>query len=284
MNDSAEKAGSNSLGRGFAVLRILATAPEEGLRLKEIAHAAAMPQATVHRILKTLEAEDMVEQTVNAKSYRLGLSLYSLAARAGGSYSRFREQCRPSLLRLSGVLNETVFLMVRSGLDLICLDRIEGPMPIRSLSGDVGGRIPLGLGQAGAIILALLPEDEREEVIRFNVPRLIHKGFLDEVTLRVNVEKALTNRYAVSQGKGLLPEMGGVSVGITDANNTVVGALSIGALTERLNDERLPHIVGILRKEAEHIGRLINPFDPALRRPAQYLRTFDPPGNRPAQA
>lgn len=275
---------TNGLHRGLSIIRLLSRAPEDGLRLKEIAELAGLAQATAHRILKTLESEDMVEQMSSSKNYRLSLELYSLAARAGGSYSLFRQQCRPSLLRLSGALNDTVFLMVRSGLDLVCLDRVEGPLPIRSLSGDVGGRMPLGMGQAGAIILALLPEAEREEIIRFNVPRILHRGYFDEVSLRANIQQAMSLNYAASQGNGTLPEMGGVSVGITDANHYVVGALSVGTLAERLNNERLPHIVHILRTEAERIGNVINPFDPALRRPAQYLRTFDPLGKQPAPA
>lgn len=276
-----EKPSANSLSRGFAVIRLLADAPEEGLRLKEIATRAGLPQATVHRILKALEGESMVEQMGSSKNYRLSLDLYSLAARSGGGYSRFREQCRPSLLRLSGSLNDTVFLMVRTGFDVVCLDRIEGPLPIRSLTGDVGGRVPLGMGQAGAIILALLPETEREEIIRFNVPRLLHLGYFDEVSLRAAIQTASEQDYAVSLGKGPLPEMGGVSVGITDRRGQVIGALSVGALAERLNAERLPHIVHLLRTEADRIGHMANPFDPALRRPTQYLGSFEPSGNKP---
>jgi DNA-binding IclR family transcriptional regulator len=39
-----------------------------------------------------------------------------------------------------------VFLLVRSGFHAVCLDRADGPFPIRSFTGDIGGRIPLGLG------------------------------------------------------------------------------------------------------------------------------------------
>ncbi|MFT0544991.1 IclR family transcriptional regulator [Allopusillimonas ginsengisoli] len=279
--ESNDKVPSNSLSRGFAIVRLLADAPDEGLRLKEIALRAGLAQATVHRLLKSLEGENVVEQMSNSKNYRLSLDLYSLAARSGGGYSRFREQCRPSLLRLAGSLNDTVFLMVRTGFDVVCLDRIEGPLPIRSLTGDVGGRVPLGMGQAGAIILALVPQTEREEVIRFNVPRLLHLGYFDEISLRAAIEKAAENGYALSLGKGPLPEMGGVSVGIVDRQGVVIGALSVGALAERLNAERLPHIVQLLRAEADRISNIINPFDPALRRPTQYLGSFEPAGNKP---
>ncbi|WP_255475079.1 hypothetical protein [Pusillimonas sp. ANT_WB101] len=39
--------------------------------------------------------------------------------------------------------------------------------------------------------------------------------------------------------------------------------------------------VDLLRAEADRIGSMINPFDPALRRPTQYLGSFEPAGNKP---
>lgn len=262
---------SGTLQRGFAVIRALAEVPDGGLRLKQVAQATGLAQPTAHRLLKSLVQERVVEQTAGGKNYRLCIEFYALAARAGSGYSSFRELCRPALLRLSGVLNDTVFLMVRSGFDVLCMDRVEGPLPIRSYTSDIGGRIPLGLGQAGTVILALLPPGEQEEIIRFNVPRLRHLGYIDEVFLRAQIERARAQNHAVSQGQGPIQGMGGVSVAITDPNGYVVGAISIGTLSERLNDERLPHILHVLHQEADRISRQVNPFDPALKHPSQYL-------------
>lgn len=262
---------SGSLQRGLAVIRALAEAPDAGLRLKDIAHKTGMTQPTLHRLLKTLIDEDIAEQTSSGKAYRLCVGFYALAARAGCGYSTLRALCHPALLRLSGVLNETIFLMVRSGFDVLCFDRVEGPLPIRSYTSDIGGRIPLGLGQAGTLILALLPPAEQEEIIRFNIPRLHHLGFIDEVHLRAQIALAKAQGYAVSQGQGLIQGMGGVAVPITDINHKMVAAISIGTLSERLNDERLPHVLDILQREAQTISRQLNPFDPALGRPSHHL-------------
>lgn len=262
---------SGSLQRGFKIIRALAEAPDNGFRLKEIAHLTQMTRPTLHRLLKTLIDEGVAEQTTTSKAYRLSVNFYALAARAGCGYSTLRALCHPALLRLSGVLNETIFLMVRSGFDVLCFDRVEGPLPIRSYTSDVGGRIPLGLGQAGTLILASLPSQEQEEIIRFNIPRLRHLGFIDEVHLRTQIAQAQSQHYAVNQGQGLIQGMGGVAVPITDINKNIVAAISIGTLSERLNDERLPHVLDILQREAHAISKQLNPFDPALSRPSHYL-------------
>jgi len=175
------------------------------------------------------------------------------------------------MLRLCGMLSDTVFLLVRHGFDAVCLDRIDGPFPVRSHTGDIGGRVPLGLGQAGLILLAAMPEAEREEVIRFNVPRLHHLGFMDEISLRVRIRQCQKDHYALSSGPALHPGTAGVGVPIVDHNGQAVAALSVAAPTERMDAERLPLVVEMLQKEAAYISARINPFDPALRRPSQFL-------------
>lgn len=258
----------SSLQRGLRLLRRLAEAPSEGFRLSDLADASGGNEATAHRLLKVLTEEGFVARTRDRR-YRLALDFFSLAARAEPP-ENLRDICHPRLLHLSAVLNETVFLLVRSGFHAVCLDRVEGPFPIRSFTGDIGGRIPLGVGQGSLVILANLPEEEREEVIRFNLPRLIDMGPIDEVYLRQEIAKARACGHSATE-TGLIPGMTGVAVPVFDTNGRVVAALSIGTATERLTAGRRATIVELLEKEARDIGRRISPFDPVLRRPARWL-------------
>lgn len=266
---NGSEAPSKSLQRGFAILRAMAEAGGEGAKLIRIAEATGLTQATAHRLLQGLQAEGVVEQDGRSRLYRLSVDFFALAARAGNP-SNLRDLCWPVLQRLSAMLHDTVFLLVRSGFDAMCLDRCEGPFPIRSFTGDIGGRVPLGVGQGALVILAFLPEAEREEVIRFNVPRLLGQGFMDEVYLRTEIAKAREAGFA-SRRDVALPGMGGVAVPVLDREGRAVAALSIGTISERLGEDRLPTVVEILKREATAIGPRINPFDPALRRPAQLL-------------
>ncbi|WP_232302680.1 IclR family transcriptional regulator, partial [Elstera litoralis] len=193
-----------------------------------------------------------VAQVSGGKRYRLGLDFFVLAARAGQA-DGLRDLARPVLLRLSATLTDTIFLLVRDRYDVVCLDRIEGPFPIRSFTGDIGGKIPLGIGQGSLAILAHLPETEAEEVIRFNMPRLLDRGFLDEAGLRLELAKARAQGW-VSLNTGLIPGMAGLAVPVFDADRKAVAALSIGTLAERLSPERLPNVVRILQTEAATLG------------------------------
>jgi len=264
---------SSSIQRAFAVVRALAAAPAGGGRVTHIAKATGLTQATTHRLLQSLVAERIAEQDTSSKLYRLSLDFFALAAQAGNT-TDLRSLCRPSLLRLCASLGDTIFLLVRSGFDAICLDRSEGPFPIRSFTGDIGGRVPLGIGQGSMAILAFLPEAEREEVIRYNLPRVRDMGVLDEVYLRTEIAKVREAGYA-AHNTGLLEGMAGAAVPLLDREGRAVAALSVGTISARLSPDRLPTVVELLKREAVAVGAQINPFDPTLRRPAQSLARPD---------
>lgn len=265
----AEGGTASSVGRAIALVRALAQTQVEGGRVTHLAKATGQTQATTHRLLQALAAERVVVQDAQTKRYRLAMDFFTLAARAGDSMG-LRALCRPALLRLCASLGDTIFLLVRSGFDAVCLDRTEGPFPIRSFTGDIGGRIALGVGQGGMAILAMLPESEREEVIRFNLPRVREYGVFDEVYLRTEIERVRQLGYA-GRNTGLLEGMAGVAVPIVDHTGRAIAALSVGTIASRLSEDRLPAVVDLLRREAAAIGPRVNPFDPTLRRPAQSL-------------
>lgn len=261
--------GAGVLQRAFALIRALGESEAQGSRVTALAKAVGLTQATVHRLLQGLIAEGVVEQDESTKRYRLSVEFFAMAAQAGNP-SGMRTLCRPALLRLCASLGDTIFLLVKSSFDAVCLDMCEGPFPIRSFTGDIGGRVALGVGQGSLAILAFQPEAEREEIIRFNVPRLRSYGVLDEVYLRTEIERVRKLGYA-GRNTGVLEGMAGVAVPIFDRNDRAVGALSVGTLSARLTEDRLPTVVELLKRQAEIIGPQTNPFDVAVRRPMHGL-------------
>ena len=262
-------ASTSGVPRLFSVIRALTAVQAEGGRVTQLARTVGLTQATTHRLLQSLVAEGMVEQDERSKLYRLSVDFFALAAQAGNP-GDLRSLCRPVLLRLCASLGDSIFLLVRSGFDAVCLDRSEGPFPIRSFTGDIGGRIALGVGQGSLAILAFLPEAEREEVIRFNLARLRDYGVYDEVYLRTEIERVRQQGYA-GRNTGLLEGMAGVAVPICDREGRAVAALSVGTIADRLNGDRMPTVVELLKREAAGVAPKIHPFDATLRRPSQSL-------------
>jgi DNA-binding IclR family transcriptional regulator len=266
-NESAKDVGVGAVSRLFAVLRCLGDCAEGGERVTQLAQMVGLSQPTTHRLLRSLMDEGMVEQDQRSKRYRLSIEFFALAAKAGNT-GNLRDLVRPSLLRLSASLGDSLFLLARSGFDAICLDRSEGPYPIRTFTGDIGGRVALGVGQGSLAILAYLPEEERDMVIRYNLPRLKDFHLYDEVFLRSEVENVRRLGYA-ARNTGALPGMAGLAVPIFDREGRSVAALSVATISDRLGPDRLMTVVELLKREAAIISARINPFDPSLRRPSQ---------------
>ncbi|KPW32784.1 IclR family transcriptional regulator [Pseudomonas coronafaciens] len=266
-NSALAEVGVGAVSRLFAVLRCLGDCDEGGERVTQLAKRVGLSQPTTHRLLRSLMDEGMVEQDLLSKRYRLSIEFFALAARAGNT-GNLRDVVRPSLLRLSASLGDSLFLLARSGFDAICLDRSEGPYPIRTFTGDIGGRVALGVGQGSLAILAFLPEDERETVIAYNLPRLKDFHLYDEVFLRSEVDNVRRLGYA-GRNTGALPGMAGLAVPILDRSGRAVAALSVATISDRLGPDRLSTVVELLKREATAISAKINPFDPSLRRPSQ---------------
>ena len=259
----------SSLHRAMVIVKALAAAAETGLRVSQLCTTLGLTQPTTHRLLQQLIDEGLVEQDAQSRIYRLSIDFFALAARAGDN-GGMRELCRPALVRLGASLGDSVFLLVRNGFDAMCLDRCEGPFPIRTFTGDIGGKVPLGVGQGALVILAHLPPAEQDEVMRFNVPRIRHLGAMDEVFLRTEAAHARAQGYATASSS-LIEGMAGAAVPVFDRNRRVVAALSVGTIANRLSPDRLPVVIELLQREASQLASRINPFDKVLRRPSESL-------------
>lgn len=257
--------GLQTIRRGVAALRALAASGGEGLRLGEAAAAIDCTRPTTHRILAALAAEGLVEQRGQERRYHLAIDFFALAAQAGGGES-LRSLGRAALIRLTQAIGDSSFLLVRAGYDAVCLDREEGPFPVRTLTGDIGGRVMLGRGPGSLTLLACLPAAERREIVRYNIPRLAALMSIDEIALELACEAVRRQGYAVETGS-IYSGMAGVAVPVFDAAGRIAAVLSIGTLTDRVTGQRLPAIVERLQAEAATLGARINPFDPTLRRP-----------------
>jgi DNA-binding IclR family transcriptional regulator len=258
----AEPGGA--LRRAFALLRFLGEGGPEGLRLTGIAEASGLPRPSVHRLLRAMAEEGLVDYDPRSKRYTLGLDLFALAARAGNPRG-LREICRPLLLRLTVSLGETLFLLVHNAYDAVCIDRSAGPWPIRSFTGDIGGRVPLGVGQGATAILAFLPVAEQEEIMRHNLPRMRDFGGFDEASLRAELLRVRAQGHA-DCATGLIPGMAGLGVPILDREGRAIAALSVGTTIDRLGAERRCAIAALLKRAVTDIAPQVSPFDPVLRR------------------
>ena len=246
--------GTQSIERALTLLREIAAHNRSGSRLLDLATRTALQRPTVHRMLKCLANENMVQQDPDTHRYFLGSMAFELGLTAAPRFN-LREICHPALTRIAEATGDTVFLTQRSGLDSVCLDRREGAFPIKTFTLEIGMRRPLGVGTGSLAILSALSDDEIQRVVGANAARLPEYG-LNPGTLLSQVRRSQKLGYALRE----VPGLAGVrSVGQTLRNQSGIAfaALSVSTISSRMADRRVQELATMLRNESRLIERQI---------------------------
>ena len=246
-------ADAGSLKRGVAILKLLATAGPRGLSLTEIAAHAGLPHPSVHRVLKQLSADRLVDRHPELKRYRLGPLAFELGV-AGSTMYDIRDLCDSAMDTLAEATEDTVYLVMRSGFDAVCMHRREGSFPIRTLVLEVGSRRPLGVGAGGLAILSALEEEERGEIIERVAPKLDAFGHL--------TAESMAEACTATRERGAAVIEGTINLGVTavgqpfrDTMGQPIGALSVAALSQRMTTPRVHGIREALRVACMDVER-----------------------------
>lgn len=244
--------GTQSIERALTLLREIAAHNRSGSRLLDLATRTGLQRPTVHRMLKCLAAENMVQQDSDSHRYFLGSMVFELGLTAAPRYN-LREICHPALTRIAEATGDTVFLTQRSGLDAVCIDRREGTFPIKTFTLEIGMRRPLGVGTGSLAILAALSEDEIRHTITANGARLPEYG-LSVNSLGAQVKRAQKFGYAVREA----PTLAGVrSMGqvVRNQGGVAFAAISVSAISSRMSDKRIAELAVMLKNEARLIEK-----------------------------
>ena len=182
--DDSSLNGTKAISRATLILRLIARNELQGLGLTQLAELTGIPHPTVRRVLKCLIDERLVLQDPTTRRYRLGPLNFELGL-ATFHKREFLLQFHSVISQIAQSCEDTTYLMVRSGADALCLDRIIGSGPVRTVALEVGGRRPLGFGAAGLALLAQYPDDEIEAILEANRREIhVHKRVTRERILR----------------------------------------------------------------------------------------------------
>lgn len=249
-----EVPGTQAISRAAALLRVIATRNSVGLRLSELVTASGLERPTVRRLLQGLMREGFVRQSASTHRYFLGRALFELGLAASPDFD-IRGICAPSLERIAGQTGDTTFLTLRSAFDSVCVDRFEGSYPVRALTVEVGARRPLGSTSGGLALLSQLSDTEVNSIITTNALRLRRYGSLDSGKLRMMVKRTRELGYALNRND-ITEGVTGVSISLGIRPNLPDLALSVVAISNRLDENRQKEVVELLRAEALLISKL----------------------------
>ena len=257
---AAAKGEHQNIARATIVLDALARASTAGLRLTDVVEVTGLNKATVHRVLSGLAAHQLAEQDVSTGRFLIGTKVLSWVTSAATRFN-IAHLAEPSLTELAQITEDTVYFSVRSGTELVCIDRLEGSFPIKTLTLDIGERRPLGISAGGLALLAFLPDGEIEEILNSHRDRKIVFPF-DEVALRAMIDRTRKTGFAyydapVIRGSDVISGMAAIALPIRSSDEKPVAAISVAALTERLQPPRQSKILESMKHAADHIESVL---------------------------
>ncbi|MCA4134539.1 IclR family transcriptional regulator [Arthrobacter sp. M4] len=235
--------GVQSVDRALQILEILARDGHAGV--SEIAEEMGVHKSTVFRLLGSLVSREMVYQNSDRGKYRLGFGILRLATSIPARLSLVRE-ARPILESLAEESKETVNLAVLRSNYAVNVDQALGPSTLATHDW-VGGLTPLHATSSGKVLLAALPAEERDRIIKVTgLPARTPKT----ITNRDDLEKQLLDvahkGYAETHEE-LEIGLNAIAVPVYNHLGTVIGAVSISGPAFRFEPEKVPGLVEVLR-------------------------------------
>lgn len=244
------RTGTQSIERVVSMIRVVASRGRSGMRIGEVVSTSGLPQSTCFRMLQRMEIEGLVNRDPHTRKYYLGPLLYELGLLARPRY-RLSELCDSSLHHLADVTHDTIYLSERSNMEAVCTNRALGDFPIKALPLDIGVRRPLGVGAGGLAILCAMPETEAHAIIQNNAHRYLKFATFSVDFLRQAVDQGRVQGYSFLDS-AVTP--GTAAIGVAFPQGNPVAAISVSALSGRLEQPRREEIAQELHRQLRKIS------------------------------
>ncbi len=239
-----------ALQRGLCLLRLFSEAPR-GLTAKRVAILSKLPVSTVHRFLVNLERTGFLACGGDG-IYRLGIACFAIGQSALSQLD-IRRVSLPHLEELNHRTRETIHLTVRHGLSAVYVEKLDSSEPLRTYSR-IGAAVPLYCTAVGKVMLAYLPGQEQESVLRqLELKRLTANtvGSLQE--LQTELYRVRKNGYACDMEEHEL-HIRCIAAPIWDHRGEVHASLSVTAPVLRMSVHRLRQLAPLVQEAGLRIS------------------------------
>lgn len=232
-----ERAGGLSSVRNAARLLCAFTPSDRDLGVSDLAARLDLPKSTVHRLLRTLAIEGLIEQAPGTGRYRLGLKLYELGAMVA-DHLDLRAVAVEVLDDLRNRTHETVHVSILDGGQVLYIERRESPQTIR-VFGRVGHRNHVHCTSSGKALIAWLPADERMRILsEHGLPAHTAATITDVGRLETELAEVRARGWSANVGESE-PGVNSVAAPIRDATGAVVAAIALVAPSTRLTPDTM---------------------------------------------
>ena len=243
-----------ALTRGLRILEILASNRKEGgLSLSEIAREAGLAKSSTHRLLRTLVLNGYARQRVeNNENYFASLKLLILANQIMQA-TGLNEIVRSHLDFLAKTTGETVHFVLLDDNELVYVDKVDSPNPIRMYS-QIGNCPPMHCTGVGKVVLAFLPENQRETLLgTYDLKRYTKNTITDRHELSMHLQQVREQGYAIDDEEHE-EFVRCIAMPLFTRNGQVIGSVSISAVSYRVNLADLQRWQPLLAEQVKQLN------------------------------
>ncbi|MCP8968546.1 IclR family transcriptional regulator [Ectobacillus ponti] len=234
-----------SIDRAMQIISLLSSDERKAeWSISELSGQTGLPVSTMHRLLQSLMQHELVAQNADTKRYKLGYRWLELGLRTLNTLD-LRAVARPAMERLVAEVEENAFLNIISGRDGIVIEKVESPLKIR-VDEQLGTRIPLTVGAPNKVLLAFMPQEEREAVMK-------RQPAEQQAALEQLLHQIREQGYAISISEKT-EDTAAVAAPVFDHAGRAAAAVSIGIPGFRFTEDRIPAFIQQVQETAAQIS------------------------------
>lgn len=227
---SARQTTSQSLERGLAILASFSTG-RRLIGISELGRELGLTRSTTHRYVATLAELGYLQQDRTTRKYTLGPRVLDLGFTAINSME-LRDVAAPHLQRLCDETGHTVNLAILDDVDIVYVERFRASRRSQSeidLDLHVGSRLPAYCTSMGKVLLAFLPDAERDELLgRISLDRRGPNTLTSKAALLAELRRIRDTGIAVNNEE-LAYGLRSVAAPVFSAGGEAVAALNLAA-------------------------------------------------------
>lgn len=258
---SSNQRDNAAAGTVARTVRLLAALADSGdtAGVGTLAEAMGLPASTVHRLLRLLTDEGIVDRNSDTHNYTVGPELYRIAARIVDKVDIVRV-IQPHIQQLADRFDETVLFGHYSPANksLAFTARADGRQLLQYRI-ELNRPMSLVWGASGKAVLAYLEHQQIQEILAYEhtLPQNgqapgSRQSLPDPQTLAAELAAVRDQGYAVSEGEKL-PEARGIGVPVFGPRG-IVGSITLTSPKARLPHGEIAAIAEEMRREAHLIS------------------------------
>jgi len=237
--------------RLISLLELIA-GKDQFVSLQGLTEETGLPKPTVHRMLQQLESAGLLQREGDGRQYSMGVRLRRMAENL--LLNSTTQGARHTVLRhLVEELGESCNLTALSGSEVIYLDRVETPAPLRFYLHP-GSRVPAHCSASGKMLLAqMTPAQRRRLLAHAPMARYTPKTLTTLEQFEEEIKRVRRDGFALDDEE-FLPGLLCVAVLVPQARGRSNLCVAVQAPIMRLTPDKAKQMLPALQRAARALG------------------------------